>query len=230
MSNPLHILLALALPAILLILALDHSVQFWKSRRSVIPEFTRKHWKSAALILAWFVFLVFDLPYLINQVADPTTPSWKFLLETFSGNWNPDAFPQLGQTPPATSPAIGQSSSALSPLARYQFSLAASVAFWLNNAVILGILGLIWKLAKERVNKMQFSTAWKLRDLLAQSAAEELAKAEFPDQESRDKVMKVFRKAQAQSMDELKYSLPAKDRETLLPILEQSTPLRTPGP
>jgi hypothetical protein len=119
------------------------------------------------------IFVVIDLPFLLNKSVNLTADSSKFWLQTFAGNWSPDSFPPLSRKPPVSDqnpkpPTSDQSQPAptLQPLERYEFSVSAVVGILLNNATIIVLLGLVWRFAKERITAMKLKTAFAQRDLV----------------------------------------------------------------
>jgi hypothetical protein len=178
-------LLACLLPFGLAILVLCRATTFIQEHhqrirgiRDEIRDTVREHWRPILLVMAFIVFIVFDLPYLLNKATDITGPYWKYWLQTVAGNWSPEAFPPFSpkpkspdtksepdpsqattaQTPPA------QTAPALSDADRYEFSLSAALAFWLNNAIIIVLIGLVWRISIERRRLMDIATALKDRD------------------------------------------------------------------
>jgi hypothetical protein len=152
-------LAAWGLPAILLIVLLQRLVVWYWTHSLAMWAIFRRHCRAIALVIASLIFLIFDLPFLVNHVADATNSGWKFWLETLSGNWNPDNFPALAQitgSQPPTSPNLTAD--------RYMYSLAASIALWLNNAVFLIVGGLIWELVSERGRAMNIMQAFVVKD------------------------------------------------------------------
>jgi hypothetical protein len=106
-----------------------------------------------------------DIVIRLGQTTDTTTPGWKFWLQTGAGNWSPDYFPPFSQKSLEVAPARpAQTGSALSSWNQYAFALSASVAFWLNNATIIFLIGLVWRFARERSTAMKLKTAFATRD------------------------------------------------------------------
>jgi hypothetical protein len=146
----------------------------WRELLSAVCE----HWKRA-LIVSWiFSVLVFCSPFLLNGVGDITAADWKFWLQTVAGNWSPDSFPPISSgNPPTVTPQPGPT---LNPSEQYLFALSAVIAFWLNNAIILAVIGFFWRLALERRTAMKLRTAFALRDAEIETTVFEALTREMP--------------------------------------------------
>jgi len=154
---------------------------FLRKRWRDILSAGREHWKRA-LIISWiFLVLVFCSPFLLNEVGDITAANWKFWLQTVAGNWSPDSFPSFfskSSGNPSTVPS--QLGPTLNPSEQYLFALSAVIAFWLNNAIILAVIGFFWRLALERRTAMKLRTAFALRDAEIETTVFEALVREMP--------------------------------------------------
>src|SRR6266404_4573452 len=121
----------------------------------------RKYWFPAICVLILAIALLFGVPLLVCASGlDITGPSWKYWLQTLAGNWSPDSFPPFspaGATPPAP---------ALSVSEKYLFAFSATLAILLNNAAIIFLISIVWKLLAERRDAMKLRTAFAQRDLV----------------------------------------------------------------
>jgi hypothetical protein len=220
-QNPLLEILAWLAPCALLVLAVSQSVAFFRANGRAFLSILRRRFATIAVTALTIVVLIFDVPFLLIHFVDPTGPDWKYWLATISGNWSPDSFPGLPSgnlTPPQSS----QSYHILSIGELYKFSLSASLAFWLNNAIIIVVSGLVWSLFAERIKQMNVATAWKLRDQMALALVDTLAEEEFDNEEIREKVKSLFRSVQEQSLREMKETLPGRNKADIIAVIENS--------
>jgi hypothetical protein len=135
-------------------------------------------------------WLIFGLPWVVSNHFDLTGEYSKFWFQTVAGNWSPDGFPAFfdpGATP-------DRSARVLSRAHQYWFTLSAIFASLLNNAMILLIIGLIWRLLSELRTIMNLRQALATKDQMIQQA---LIDEFSDDEETVRKIQRAFEKGEA---------------------------------
>jgi len=156
--------------AILGVMALQNTpLTYWQRVRDAVAQ-QRRRIGIAVLILAT---VLISLPTILVRFCDMTTNEWKYALSTATGNWSADSFPPLQNA--ATTATTSTSSSvaeaatpktnkSLSDDNRWWYAFSVNIAFWVNNLILFGLLGWIWRLELQRRSSMRLKTAFKMRD------------------------------------------------------------------
>jgi hypothetical protein len=162
-------------------------------RRQQFLEFILQHRLAITVIFVTVAWLIFGLPWVLGDTFDLTGQGWRFWLQTLAGNWSPDGFPPFsdqGATPERSTPVLSNPQ-------RYWFVFSATVAVLLNNATIIIIIGLIWRLITELRTVMNLRQAFATKDQMIQQA---LIDEFSDDEETLSKIQRAFEKGEARWM------------------------------
>ena len=161
LASPLIWLLAIGAVTIALFEAIRNSKTVVRTRSYGIV--IRRYWIPVISVTIVVIALLFGIPLLVCLCnLDITGSSWRYWLQTLAGNWSPDSFPPFsaaGVTLERPLPALSFSES-------YRFAFSATLAILLNNAAIIFLISIIWKLLAERRSAMKLKTAFAQRDLV----------------------------------------------------------------
>lgn len=186
------------------------------SRRKTIFNFTRQHGHFIAELTVVVLVLTIVLPFLASRYFTLTTPVLLFVFDTFSGNWTPDAFP--GGTAAAAK---------ISSPASFLFSASVAVAILLNNAIILSVILVAWRLYKAG-RRLTMNLAKALTVKTATEITCVLHAIDKNDTNTRQRVSLAFKEAANEWREHLINMIGEEQAKEVFAALEQELP--TPAP
>jgi hypothetical protein len=122
-----------------------------QDNRQKIYARVRDHILGIVEITAFLIVLFVVIPFLLSKYVDLTLPTRLFWLETFAGNWSPHDFPDIN------------TASTLSSGRSFWLSISTAITILLNNAIIISIILIAWRVVKNQRRRIVIDLAAALR-------------------------------------------------------------------
>lgn len=161
----------------------------------------------AFCLICLFLFMALEwLPWMIEDQIWPDdsqrAKEWTFWLQTVSGNWSPDH----------------------PPVSRWAYAFSAIVAVLLNNATLLAVISLIWRLAHLWRRDMRVNQAFTARDQMNKQALYKKfadLSGGIDDREMRKRVDESFEEGKARWREHLVVVFGHEEAGRLFALLEK---------